>query len=306
MSNLEASANKPFERLVYKMDPQNQLLRTWTLQGGVSAKITALEILSPNQQTKKMVVRQYGEATLKQNLHVAENEFKLLKLLQSENLPIPQPYFLDESREILATPYVVIEFIDGQHGHMPAHVEDFLFQFAGCLARIHRVDCSKRNFDFLPKQKSKYVKKLSEQPANSDESWSENRVRGTLKTTFPQNNQDVLLHGDFWPRNTLWREEQLVAVIDWENAALGEPLSDLANARLEILWAFGWQAMHDFTSEYKTIMSSLDFTTLAHWDLYAAMRLSTFPQWGLSVAVEKNMHKQHSAFVKQALTSLNY
>ncbi len=34
--------------------------------------------------------------------------------------------------------------------------------------------------------------------------------------------QAVLLHGDFWPGNTLWRNGSLLAVIDWEQPAAGD------------------------------------------------------------------------------------
>lgn len=45
----------------------------------------------------------------------------------------------------------------------------------------------------------------------------------------------------------MWRDGQLAAVIDWEDAQLGDPLADVANARLEILWAFGIEAMLRFS-----------------------------------------------------------
>ena len=35
-----------------------------------------------------------------------------------------------------------------------------------------------------------------------------------------QVNRPVLLHGDFWPGNILWRDGRLVAVIDWEKRPL--------------------------------------------------------------------------------------
>ncbi|MBE0338234.1 hypothetical protein [Paenibacillus sp. 23TSA30-6] len=50
------------------------------------------------------------------------------------------------------------------------------------------------------------------------------------------------------------------------------PLADLANGRLEMLWAFGIDAMNDFTREYKTVMPAVDFTNLPYWDFYAALR----------------------------------
>jgi aminoglycoside phosphotransferase (APT) family kinase protein len=33
----------------------------------------------------------------------------------------------------------------------------------------------------------------------------------------------------------LWRDGRIVAVIDWEDAQVGDPLADLANTRLELL-----------------------------------------------------------------------
>ena len=71
----------------------------------------------------------------------------------------------------------------------------------------------------------------------------------------------MLLHGDFWPGNILWRYGQLVAVIDWEDAALGDPLADVANSRLEILWAFGIDAMQSFTHYYQSLTASISPTS---------------------------------------------
>jgi aminoglycoside phosphotransferase (APT) family kinase protein len=41
----------------------------------------------------------------------------------------------------------------------------------------------------------------------------------------------------------LWRDGRIVAVIDWEEAAFGDPMADLANSWLEIVWHFGTAAM---------------------------------------------------------------
>ncbi len=56
-----------FQQLVRKIDTRSSLLRTWMLEGGVSARVTALEIERPDGLTEKMIVRQHGEADLKQN-----------------------------------------------------------------------------------------------------------------------------------------------------------------------------------------------------------------------------------------------
>ena len=115
----------------------------------------------------------------------------------------------------------------------------------------------------------------------------------------------VLLHGDFWPGNVLWRDGRLAAVIDWEDATLGDPLADLAISRLEILWAFGIDAMFRFTHHYQSI-TPFDFANLAYWDLCAALRpASKIAEWGLDDMTEKAMREGHRLFVAQAFEMLS-
>ncbi len=97
--------------------------------------------------------------------------------------------------------------------------------------------------------------KISSPPATLDDSLAEGRIRAALEAAWPwpQQNTSALLHGDYWPGNILWRDGRLVGVIDWEDAALGDPLADLANSRLEIFWAFGGDVMHDFTRRYTAL-----------------------------------------------------
>jgi thiamine kinase-like enzyme len=98
---------------------------------------------------------------------------------------------------------------------------------------------------FLPKLDHLYTEKLKNRPVILDESLSEGRIRDMLESVWPlpRVNQAALLHGDFWPGNILWKNGRLTAVIDWEDAALGDPVADFANSRLEILWAYGRKAM---------------------------------------------------------------
>jgi aminoglycoside phosphotransferase (APT) family kinase protein len=299
--------DKKFEQLVQKIDPQSKLLRTWELKGGVSAQVTALEIERPDGQTKKMIVRRHGDVDLKRNPHVAADEFKLLQILQSVGLATPMPYHLDQSGEIFSTPYVVIEYIEGKPEFAPAHLTDLILQLATHLSRIHNVDCSNLDLSFLPKQEKRYAEKLRERPTNVDESLDEGRIRDTLESVWPlpQRNKSVLLHGDFWPGNLLWKDDQLVAVIDWEDAELGDPLADVANSRLEILWAFGIDAMHSFTHHYKS-MTTIDFTNLPYWDLCAALRpASKIAEWAADDISEKTMREGHRLFITQAFEKLS-
>jgi len=80
-----------FEQLVRHIAPQSRLVRTWPLNGGISAEMTALEIEDPDGRTRKMIVRQPGAGMLQQNPHAAEDEFKVLHMARSAGLPVPAP-----------------------------------------------------------------------------------------------------------------------------------------------------------------------------------------------------------------------
>ncbi|MEO8972300.1 MAG: phosphotransferase [Ktedonobacteraceae bacterium] len=303
----EAKDDNKFEQVVQRIAPRSKLLRTWELKGGVSARITALEISLSDGHTKKMIVRQHGEVDRKRNPHIAADEFKLLRLLHSVGLTVPTPFYLDQSGEIFSTPYIVIEYIEGKPEFAPAHLPNFVFQLATNLVKIHRVDGSNLDMSFLPQQEEFYTEKLGKRSATIDESLDEGRIRDALEFVWPlpQRNTPVLLHGDFWPGNLLWRDGQLVAIIDWEDAAIGDPLADVANSRLELLWAFGLETMQQFTQQYQSLTTT-DFTSLPYWDLCAALRrIAQIAGWGLDDTTEGTMRERLRLFVTRAFEKLS-
>jgi len=164
---------------------------------------------------------------------------------------------------------IVTSYVEGESGtgqNDPA-------QLAAALAELHRVDRSAVDLSFLPR--------LADGPAQ----------------------HEILFHGDFWPGNTLWRAGRLVALIDWEDAAVGDPLADLANGRLEVLFAFGEDAMDGFTDAYRAEMSELDYGDLPRWDLFAVRRLlPEIPNWGLDHAKEEELRRRSEWFAARAAT----
>jgi aminoglycoside phosphotransferase (APT) family kinase protein len=211
--------------------------------------------------------------------------------------------FFDQMGVILPSPYLVTEYVEGATTVDPSHLPDAISQLAAYLSRLHAVDVSNLDLDFLPRQAQRVTSLLANRPTKVDDTWDEGRIRDTLEAVWPlpQRNPSVLLHGDFWPGNVLWRNGRIAAVIDWEDAALGDPLADLANARLEILWAFGLDAMRQFTEQYQS-PTTFDLTHLPYWDLYAALRpVANISTWGFDAVTEKTMRDKHRSFVAQAL-----
>jgi aminoglycoside phosphotransferase (APT) family kinase protein len=313
----DVTADQRFEQLVQKIVPHSKLLRIWQLKGGISAEMTALEIEQPDGQTRRMIVRRPGAGTLRRNPHAAEDEFRLLQITCSLGLATQTPYYLDRSGEIFPTPYLVVEYVEGRPEFAPADVAGFALQLATHLAQIHSLDGSRRELSFLAKPTKGFAETFGERPPKADPSFDVERIRDTLKLAWPlpQRNAAALLHGDFWPGNLLWRDGQLVAVIDWEDATLGDPLTDFAISRLDILWIFGVDAFNLFTQHY-TSMMAIDYTNLPYWDLYAALRLARlagpdlaewvafFPPFGRQDITEQTLREHYRLFVGQAFEKL--
>ena len=302
----EVVDSERFVRVVQAIDPRNKLLRAWGLKGGVSAQVTALEIAESDGRQRTVVVRRHGEVDLRQNPTIAADEFKLLEIAHARGLAVPAPYYLDQTGTIFSTPYLIVEYSDGETEFNPSNVSDFMLQAATHLLIIHTVDGLSLELSFLPNKTDVYTENLAKRPDRMDESIGEGGIRERLESVWPipQRNKSVLLHGDFWPGNLLWKDGQLVAVIDWEDAGLGDPLTDLANTRLEMLWAFGTEAMRQFTDHY-TARASIDCGNLPYWDLYAALRPAfKIAEWAGSESAEKTMRERHTRFVTQAFDAI--
>jgi aminoglycoside phosphotransferase (APT) family kinase protein len=189
----------------------------------------------------------------------------VLEIVRAAGVRAPAPRYVDAAGEIFGTPCIVLEFVDGAPDEAPDD-DRVVDELANELAAIHRIGIDELSF----------LRRLEHSDA------------------------PVLLHGDFWPGNALWKDGRLVAMVDWEEAAIGDPLADVANARLELLWAYGAEAMHTFTQRYAAL-TGVDLADLSQWDLWADRRLTPrIPEWGLDDATQSDMLAKRETFVAQA------
>jgi aminoglycoside phosphotransferase (APT) family kinase protein len=298
-------------QVVAAIDPALQLTASWPLAGGVSSQVTAIEAELPGSTAQKLVVRQYGPANLLSDPQSAAHEYLLLTLLQSAGLAVPSPRLADESREILPVPYLVTEFIEGEVCTEPAQVTlpvtDFARELAAFLARLHGSGVTRAAAAHLADNGTTATQRLETRTGRLDAALSEAAVRAALASIWPppEVNRQVLLHGDYWPGNVLWRHGAITGVIDWEDAAFGDPLADLCLTRMELCMAFGTAAMHELTRAYRDHVPGLDMTALPQWDLYAALRhAGRMSSWGLAAADLARLRAGHRAFVAIALAQV--
>lgn len=299
---------RALRRLLGAVDPGLTLVRAETLPGGVSSRVTRIDAARADGSGHTLVLRQYGAANLGSDPCSAAHEYELLARLHALGLPVPRPRYADESRSILPVPCLVTDFVDGspvtEPGQVTGSMDAFTRQLAATLAGIHQAGVTPPDVPHLREILGVATARIGTRSTSLDAALDEGAVRAALARAWPppQLNQPGLLHGDYWPGNTLWRNDALVSVIDWEDAVVGDPLADVAHARMELTMAFGAAAATEFTRQYAELVPSVDLTALAHWDLYAALRHSgRMTEWGLAPATLARLQAGHREFTAAVL-----
>lgn len=291
-----------FSEVVARFEPGCRLVSHRRLVGGASAESTALEIERPDGSRFGRVVRRHGEGDRAVNPDVARDEFELLRLLAAEGFPVPLPRGHEASGTILPTPFIVTDFVEGTNELPPERREAAATRMAEELVRLHRLGAGDRRLAFLLRRDPLSRREIATERAAEEDHEVEQTIREALRPHWPlPQSEAVLLHGDFWPGNLLWRDGRLAAVIDWEDACLGDPLVDLGPARLELLWAWGEAAAEGFTGDYERL-SGRALDRLPLYDLWTALRaLLRLPGWALDAAEAAEKRRLLRGFVERAL-----
>ena len=304
-------ATDSFTTIAQRIAPGAKLRRRWALRGGVSARVDALEVVLPDGTLRRGVVRQHGAAEWKPLAgDVTSMEFALLKALHGAGMAVPAPWFLDTSQEVLPRPYLVMAFVEGTTAIDSADVPDALRRMAVYLSRLHTLDVDDLALPSLPRRDHP----LGCLPRDLPSTPETDRMRETLANRAPPSpaspaspasptGRPALLHGDFWPGNILWNHRAVAAVVDWEDAAVGDPLSDLAGCRIELLWKYGPNAMETFTEHYLSLTTT-EPANLPVWEVYVASTAAAYmAHWGLDPRVEADMRQKAMTFGKKRVSA---
>ena len=109
----------------------------------------------------------------------------------------------------------------------------------------------------------------------------------------------ALVHIDYWPGNILWDRGRITAVVDWEEAAYGDPGIDVAYCRMEMVLEGMGQAADEFLAVYEAEMGHV--ANLGFWELTAAARPMADPVGWVSESPEKKRFRQFIADAKKRL-----
>ncbi|HEY0681812.1 MAG TPA: phosphotransferase [Steroidobacter sp.] len=193
---------------------------------------------------KKFVLRKKPPGKLLPSAHLIEREYRILRALPETEVPVPRARVLCEDASIIGTPFYVMDHVEGRvitnvtlPNLSPAERRAIYTDYARVAGKLHSVDynaCGLGDFGKpegyvarqLDRWSKQYLASKTEENADMDE------LMAWLAAHLPATDETAIVHGDYRIGNTILHptEPRIVAVLDWELATLGHPLSDLAYA----------------------------------------------------------------------------
>jgi aminoglycoside phosphotransferase (APT) family kinase protein len=244
-----------------RLAPGGAVVSVRAMRGGVSSHVHAVRLRQPDGTLQDVVVRTYGDEWA-DDPTVCSREFDLLDIFARRGYPAPLPVLLDQEGAIFGAPTLVISRLPGRSVLASKRLDSYLQQLADALAELHQVPTAEVAF-LLPRPP-----RVDRGPSRDDVLEAE--VWSTLRALWPpveQAQRSNLVHGDYWPGNTIWHRERLSGVIDWEMAHLGDPARDVATCRCDLSILFDVDAADEFTRRYErargAAAADLDF-----WNLF--------------------------------------
>ena len=107
----------------------------------------------------------------------------------------------------------------------------------------------------------------------------------------------TLVHIDYWPGNILWRGGQIAAIVDWEEAAFGDPSIDVAYCRMQMYLKGTGSVADEFLDAYER-EASQRVSNLGFWELAAAARPMFSPEGWIDESPAK---ERFSQFIDDAM-----
>jgi aminoglycoside phosphotransferase (APT) family kinase protein len=181
------------------------------------------------------VLRHAPPGRLLPTAHDLAREHRFLSALAGSAVPVPEVLAFCDDPEVAGLPFLLMDRVAGDclvRSPLRARSSERLARAAvETLAALHAIDWRARGLEaragsYLERQVTRWGRQLEATPSAARLSGLEG-IREWLLEHAPQDSEQTIVHGDFGFHNLLVEGEEISAVLDWELATIGDPLSDL-------------------------------------------------------------------------------
>jgi aminoglycoside phosphotransferase (APT) family kinase protein len=253
-----------------------------------NSKATLLVSLSGNRILPNDIVIRKDQAFNFLGTHVVD-EYPALQLLYRHGVPVPQPYAIEPSGDVLGHPFLLCSKVEGSPVgtiyFAPPRDDKMLASLARALAKIHTVPVE--DLDFIGvkgPQRQDYIQAEIEKYSND---WKDLNAESTIiDLAFAwvrANIEDAhgrfsIVHNDYSYHNILINDSEVTAVLDWEFIHIGNPAADLSYFRDDTEQGAGFDFfLEEYTRAGGGVPSQkeLDFYYIWGHTRFAVMNMQT-------------------------------
>lgn len=176
--------------------------------------------------------------------HDMKREFRVISALEATEVPVPHAIALCEDLAVNDAPFYIMSFVDGIVPTDPAVIATKFTEaerrrmgeeLIDTLAVFHAVDPAKVGLadfgkpqGFLARQVKRFVGQIEQSKQRELPELEELGRR--LTAAMPPEADHSLVHGDYRLDNcVISHDGHIAAVLDWEMATLGDPLTDVGS-----------------------------------------------------------------------------
>jgi aminoglycoside phosphotransferase (APT) family kinase protein len=237
-------------------------------------------------------------ARLLPSAHAIEREFRLMRALAPQGVPVPEMLLLCEDESVIGRAFFLMEHVDGRifweqslPGLAPAERGAIYDEMNRVIAKLHSVDIERSGLadygkagNYFARQIGRWSKQYRASETEAIEAMD--RLIDWLPEHVPPGDETTVVHGDFRLDNLIFHpaEPRVLAVIDWELSTLGHPLADFSYlcmswhippgafrgiAGLDLA-ALGIPSEAEFIRRYCERTGRAD---IEHWNFYLAYNL---------------------------------
>lgn len=233
------------ERWIAQHVPSLQLPLRWAPLPGGHSNLTC-EVVGADG--RRAVIRRPPTGKLLPKAHDMAREWAVIDALGHTRVPVPQALGFCEDPSVTGAHFYVMSRVPGHTLHSAQDAEQWVPQqlrstlgqsFVDVLAELHAIDpdavglaALSRSDGYVQRQLNTWYRSWN---ASADDAQLDDPRVHELQRYFhdrlPDQGPGRIVHGDYGLHNTLvGGDGRVAAVVDWELAALGDPLADFAFA----------------------------------------------------------------------------
>lgn len=291
MNQDNAPSTESLQSLLEIIAPGSDFVAIHSLEGDFSNSTHLVEGKSPDGSLFQIVTRRYAIFGDYDRGEKARREFKTLQLLKNHAVPVPAPLYLDDIGKILGSPGIVTQYMPGKLIMAQPYPAQWAEMLANTLASIHTTPIEASDTPFLLDANSEvlwFLKSKDSMPEYISAHPKGNALWQAMLDYLPSMTrvEPALVHIDYWSGNILWDQGVISAVVDWEEAAQGDPCIDVAYCRMDMILSDMSEAADRFLATYEK-ETNKPVANLGFWELAAAVRPMFTPDGWISESPAK-------------------